>query len=116
MAVTEWLQLLNQYDENYQKENLANYKSRRIQQQAMAKPGSAPSVKEEPQVRANLEITQSEEKNRLEKSDADKHAYELQILIEHVMLRPSLEDELENLSDTLYDFVDSDDNIIDFFK
>jgi hypothetical protein len=122
-AIIQWLNILNIYDDNFKRGNIAEYKSRRIQQQAANMTGSAPTqdftlinleVDESNYYNPNQEEDGVSDKPKIDKADADMHAMELQVYIETVEERANLEEELENLSDTLTDFVDIDDNLIDY--
>jgi len=126
-AVTKWLEILAQYDDSFQRENIAGFKSRRIQQKAS--PQAPPNPNNEPVIQAYLTIDENPYlktlKNRSQNSDiakpdkldADLHALELQSFMEQQTEKGNFEDELENLSDTINDFIDDDEeSLIDYFK
>jgi hypothetical protein len=125
-AIVEWLQHLEQYDDIYIRENITDYKTRYIQQKAASKNDPTPPGQEI--VTAYMVISENNfsrppesgkknpEEPKFDKSEANLHALELQVFVDPVNTRANLEEELENLSDTLYDFVDIDDNLIDFLK
>ncbi len=125
-AVKLWLQILKEYDDNYFRENIANFKTRYIQQQALSgkpsNPGSPEKVMSHMPIDENEFIRPSEpgenksETRKYDRLEADMHAMGLQIIVETEETRTNLDEEFEYLTDTLNDFVDMDDNRIDFIK
>lgn len=113
-TITRWLEILNQYDDNYLKESIANYKIRRAQQSFANQNSnfsSLPSIYVE-----NTQTTNIIDSNP---NISDIDLLEMQTIMEQQQNTISnFHDRLEDLSDriNLYLEDEEDDNLIDFFK
>ncbi len=112
-AVDCWLDIISQYDNNYQREHLTDIKSRRIQQRLYSKNNQNDFhdafIEIDTNTLTNKSRTELSLKD-LEATDLD-NAYEYQYNGYH-----NLSDGFEDLSEKINYFTEEDDSLIDFFK
>lgn len=112
-AVECWLDIITQYDNNYQREHLSDIKSRRIQQRFNSKNNQNDFHESFIEIDTNMLTNKSRaglSLKDLEASDLD-NAYAYQYNGYH-----NLSDGFEDLSEKINYFTHEDDSLIDFFK
>ncbi len=120
-AITLWLDILKEYDDNFLRSCIANYKTRRIHQQTASKTSNLPKSEIVTSVYAIAEDLRQNQDNPDEDSiiqlKIDLQAEDLKVLMEQQQSSIiTLSKGLENLSEKINIFTDNEDNLIDFFK
>ena len=124
-AISKWYEILEQYDDYYEQTVIADYKSRRIQQEVFRKPSSQPTIERIQKNDPNQATYRVDDSFLAENFLGGSEQTDINTMkLYNIMMQQSsqfetLTERMENLSLKLNILADEDQDshpIIDFFK